>query len=101
MKPHFLALPQIRNLISTFYLQALQQELSAREQTVAAMKASGNLPPVQLEELCQLWESVNHLSDVREAKLKESLQLVGLICLDLHYSKNSNFNDFFILMVVI
>ncbi|XP_052813001.1 microtubule-actin cross-linking factor 1, isoforms 1/2/3/4/5-like isoform X2 [Mya arenaria] len=55
--------------------KALQQELSAREQTVAAMKASGNLPPVQLEELNTLWDSVNMLADVRESKLKESLQL--------------------------
>ncbi|XP_052234757.1 dystonin-like isoform X4 [Dreissena polymorpha] len=55
--------------------KALQQELSAREQTVAAMKASGNLPPVQMEELTSLWESVNALSDLRENNLKESLQL--------------------------
>ncbi|XP_053386476.1 dystonin-like isoform X4 [Mercenaria mercenaria] len=55
--------------------KALQQELAAREQTVAAMKASGNLPPIQMEELNSLWEAVNMLSEVREAKLKESLQL--------------------------
>lgn len=44
---------------------------------MAAMKASGNLPTIQLEELNSLWDNVNLLSDVRESKLKESLQLVS------------------------
>ena len=59
--------------------QALQQELAAREQTIAAMKSASNLPSMQLDELNRLWDSVNQLSDLREAKLKESLQLVNLI----------------------
>ncbi|KAL3854347.1 hypothetical protein ACJMK2_013620 [Sinanodonta woodiana] len=55
--------------------KTLQQELAAREQTVAAMKASGNLPTSQLEELNTIWDRINHLSDIREGKLKESISL--------------------------
>ena len=64
-----------------YLLQSLQQELGAREQTVAAMKASGNLPPPQLEELNSLWEHVHMLSEIRETKLKESLALVSKVSL--------------------
>ncbi|XP_005100351.2 microtubule-actin cross-linking factor 1 [Aplysia californica] len=53
----------------------IQQELAAREATVLTMKAPGNLPPSQSEELSALWDRVNHLCDVRESKLKEALKL--------------------------
>ena len=44
---------------------------------MAAMKASGNLPPPQTEELTSLWEHIHMLSEIRENKLKESLALVS------------------------
>ncbi|BFZ22115.1 hypothetical protein BsWGS_25154 [Bradybaena similaris] len=53
----------------------IQQELAAREATVLTMKAPGNIPAVQAEELSNIWDRVNHLSDVREVKLKEALKL--------------------------
>ncbi|KAL5005910.1 hypothetical protein ScPMuIL_017068 [Solemya velum] len=55
--------------------KSMQQELAAREQMVAAMKASGEIPSSQLNELGEIWERVNHLSDIRENKLKESMKL--------------------------
>lgn len=63
--------------LSFFVSQNIQQELSAREATILTMKAPGNLPPVQSEDLSLLWERVTHLSDIRESKLKEGLKLVG------------------------
>ncbi|GFO18176.1 microtubule-actin cross-linking factor 1, isoforms 1/2/3/5, partial [Plakobranchus ocellatus] len=53
----------------------IQQELAAREATVVTMRAPGNLPPTQAEELSNLWERVNHLCDIRENRLKEGLKL--------------------------
>ncbi|CAG5119095.1 unnamed protein product, partial [Candidula unifasciata] len=53
----------------------IQQELAEREATVLTMKAPGNIPAVQAEELSNIWDRVNHLSDVREVKLKEALKL--------------------------
>ncbi|KAK3764301.1 hypothetical protein RRG08_008783 [Elysia crispata] len=53
----------------------VQQELAAREATVLTMRAPGNLPPTQAEELSNLWERVNHLCDVRGNRLKEGLKL--------------------------
>lgn len=55
----------------------MQQELGAREQTVAAMKASGDIPAAHLEELENTWDRVNHLADIREGRLRESLKLVS------------------------
>ena len=54
----------------------MQQELGAREQTVAAMKASGDIPASHLEELETTWDRVNHLADIRENRLRDSLKLV-------------------------
>ena len=54
----------------------MQQELGAREQTVAAMKAAGNVSSIHLDELETTWDRVNRLSDRRENKLRDSLQLV-------------------------
>lgn len=59
-----------------FLLQAMQQELGAREQTVAAMKAAGNVSTASLDELENTWDRVNNLSDTREAKLRDSLKMV-------------------------
>ncbi|XP_070185712.1 microtubule-actin cross-linking factor 1, isoforms 6/7-like isoform X4 [Littorina saxatilis] len=53
----------------------LQQELSAREPTVTTMKAPGNLPHSQNEELSQLWDRVSYLCEVRENKLTDALKL--------------------------
>ncbi|XP_021351801.1 dystonin-like isoform X4 [Mizuhopecten yessoensis] len=55
--------------------KGMQQELGAREQTVAAMKAAGNVSASHLEELETTWDRVNRLSDHRENKLRDSLQL--------------------------
>lgn len=55
----------------------MQQELGAREQTVAAMKAAGNVSTAALDELETTWDRVNNLSDIREAKLRDSLKMVG------------------------
>ncbi|KAK3083433.1 hypothetical protein FSP39_022457, partial [Pinctada imbricata] len=55
--------------------KTMQQELGAREQTVAAMKASGDIPPSHLEELETTWDRVNHLADIRENRLRDSLKL--------------------------
>lgn len=57
----------------------MQQELGAREQTVAAMKASGDIPAAHLEELENTWDRVNHLADIREGRLRESLKLVSTV----------------------
>lgn len=54
----------------------MQQELGAREQTVAAMKAAGNVSTASLDELENTWDRVNNLSDTREAKLRDSLKMV-------------------------
>lgn len=54
----------------------MQQELGAREQTVAAMKAAGNVSTAALDELENTWDRVNNLSDIREAKLRDSLRMV-------------------------
>lgn len=62
------------------FLQNLQQELSAREPTVTTMKAPGNLPHSQHEELSQLWERVTYLCEVRENKLTDALKLVSVCC---------------------
>lgn len=61
----------------------MQQELGAREQTVAAMKASGDIPAAHLEELENTWDRVNHLADIREGRLRESLKLVSTV--DVNY----------------
>ena len=42
------------------------------------MKAPGNLPPSQHEELSQLWDRVTYLCEVRENKLTDALKLVSL-----------------------
>ncbi|XP_076088399.1 microtubule-actin cross-linking factor 1, isoforms 6/7-like isoform X5 [Mytilus galloprovincialis] len=55
--------------------KAMQQELGAREQTVAAMKAAGNVSTAALDELETTWDRVNNLSDIREAKLRDSLKM--------------------------
>ena len=57
----------------------MQQELSAREPTVTTMKAPGNLPHSQHEELSQLWERVTYLCEVRENKLTDALKLVSVL----------------------
>lgn len=64
----------------------MQQELGAREQTVAAMKAAGNVTTAALEELETTWDRVNHLSDIREVKLRESLKMVSYLPLPIMYS---------------
>jgi len=61
----------------------MQQELGAREQTVAAMKAAGNVSNAHLEELETTWDRVNNLSDIRESKLRESLRLVSFFFIQL------------------
>ena len=60
-------------------MQAFQQELESRQGLVQLMRASTGDPGVnsQLDELASVWERVNQLSDVREAKLQEALKLVG------------------------
>lgn len=65
----------------------MQQELGAREQTVAAMKASGDIPAAHLEELENTWDRVNHLADIREGRLRESLKLVSTV--DVNYLHKS------------
>lgn len=55
----------------------MQQELGAREQTVAAMKASGDIPASHIEELETTWDRVNRLSDARENKLRDAMKLVS------------------------
>lgn len=65
----------------------MQQELGAREQTVAAMKASGDIPAAHLEELENTWDRVNHLADIREGRLRESLKLVRTV--DVNYLHKS------------
>lgn len=65
----------------------MQQELGAREQTVAAMKASGDIPAAHLEELENTWDRVNHLADIREGRLRESLKLVSNV--DVNYLHKS------------
>ena len=44
---------------------------------MAAMKASGDIPAAHLEELENTWDRVNHLADIREGRLRESLKLVS------------------------
>lgn len=53
----------------------IQQELAAREATVLTMKAPGNLPQTQGQELSALWDRVTHLGDLREERLREALKL--------------------------
>lgn len=65
----------------------MQQELGAREQTVAAMKASGDIPAAHLEELENTWDRVNHLADIREGRLRDSLKLVSTV--DVNYLHKS------------
>lgn len=65
--------------IEDSFLQNVQQELSAREPTVTTMKAPGNLPHSQHEELSQLWERVTYLCEVRENKLTDALKLVSVL----------------------
>ncbi|XP_067685972.1 microtubule-actin cross-linking factor 1, isoforms 6/7-like isoform X1 [Haliotis asinina] len=55
--------------------RAIQQELAARETTVTTMKTAGNIPRSQADELTELWERVNYLSDVRDNKLRDALKL--------------------------
>ena len=48
---------------------------------VDAIKESAEMDPSmssQMEELSHIWERVNHLSSVREARLQEAFKLVSL-----------------------
>lgn len=61
------------------YFQAFEQELESRQGVVAAMRASPNADHAlqhQLDELGAVWDRVNQLSEVREARLQEALKLV-------------------------
>ncbi|XP_041374834.1 LOW QUALITY PROTEIN: microtubule-actin cross-linking factor 1-like [Gigantopelta aegis] len=55
--------------------RAIQQELAAREPTIATMKSASNLPASQIEDLTRIWDRVNHLSDVRENRLRNAMTL--------------------------
>lgn len=77
----------------------MQQELGAREQTVAAMKASGDIPAAHLEELENTWDRVNHLADIREGRLRESLKLVSTV--DVNYLHKSYIQESMLKVCVI
>ncbi|GAB1607826.1 dystonin isoform X7 [Argonauta hians] len=55
--------------------KSVQQELEAREQTLEALRASGNIPDEHIEDLNTLWQRINILSETRESRLKEALIL--------------------------
>ncbi|ESO82077.1 hypothetical protein LOTGIDRAFT_237158 [Lottia gigantea] len=55
--------------------KGIQQELLVRETTVETMRNASNVPKAQKEELGNLWERVNYLSDVRENKLRDAMKL--------------------------
>ncbi|KAK6172103.1 hypothetical protein SNE40_018056 [Patella caerulea] len=55
--------------------KGIQQELLVREPTVETMRTAGNVPKSQKEELGNLWDRVNYLSDVRDNKLKDAMRL--------------------------
>ena len=61
-------------------LQVFQQELDSRQSMVAAMRSSPTSDPAvatQLDELTSVWDRVNQLCQVREARLQEALKLVS------------------------
>lgn len=55
--------------------KSVQQELAAREQTLEAVKSTGNIPDQHLDDLIGLWNKINILSESRETRLKEALTL--------------------------
>jgi len=68
-----------------FLLQAFQQELASRQAMVEAIRSSvGDDPAVntQLNELNDLWDHVNQLSDARDYRLQDALKLVSVTGFD-------------------
>ena len=69
-------------LTNVVYLQVFQQELDSRQSMVAAMRSSptaDSTVATQLDELTTVWDHVNQLSQVREARLQEALKLVSRV----------------------
>lgn len=60
-------------------LQSFQQELVCRQTLVDAIRKSSGREPEsveRMEELNRAWDSVNHLSNVRDSRLQDALGLV-------------------------
>ncbi|CAH1789990.1 unnamed protein product, partial [Owenia fusiformis] len=58
--------------------KSFQQELEARESTLATIKSSPHLDPSllsQLDDLTHLWDKVRHLTGTREGRLDDALNL--------------------------
>ncbi len=77
--PHILMIPLrlVFNFLRTF--QAFQQELESRQGMLTAMKAasaSDQALAAQTEQLSNLWDRVNQLSELRENRLHGAMKLV-------------------------